>query len=79
MDLLDLKVGGVAIGILLGILGTWYLISSIFKYRREQRALRKELDEAEKKFRDELVWKPRMVGGIDCGEWVRKDGRPIED
>jgi hypothetical protein len=28
------------------------------------------MDEADKKFREEHEWKPRMVNGVDCGKWV---------
>jgi hypothetical protein len=79
MELLDLKIGGVTIGTLLGVWGAWYILSGIFKDWREQRALNKEIDVAQRRFKEQHVWQPRMVSGTDCGEWVRKDGQPIRD
>ena len=38
-----------------------------------------ELKQHQREFDAEHEWKPRIVNGIDCGEWVRKDGRPIFD
>jgi hypothetical protein len=58
MELLDLKIGGVTVGTLLGVWGVWYLLSGMFKEWREQRALNKELDEMHERFNDEHVWQP---------------------
>ena len=45
---------------------------------RENRALAKELDAAKKSY-SEYRWEPNMVGGVDCGRWVRKsDGKPLD-
>jgi hypothetical protein len=79
MELLDLKIGGVTVGTLLGVWGVWYLLSGMFKEWREQRALNKELDETHQRFNDEHVWQPDMVGTVDCGRWVRKDGQPLRE
>jgi hypothetical protein len=51
------------------------MVSNGLKDWGEQRELKRELDEADKKFKEEYEWKPMMVGGADCGKWVRKDGR----
>jgi hypothetical protein len=79
MEILDLKFGGITLGVWLGAIGLWYITRNAWREWREQRSLNKEIDEARKKFKAEHVWQTRMVGGVDCGEWVRKEGRPIED
>jgi hypothetical protein len=74
MELLNMTVGGVSIGTLLLIWGVWYMVSNCLKDWGEQRERKRELDEADKEFKEEYEWKPMMVGGADCGKWVRKDG-----
>jgi len=60
-------------------LGVWYLVSAAFKDWSEQRALNKELDEAQKKFKEKYRREPDMRSGVDQGKWVRKDGLPDYD
>lgn len=79
MDSLDERLGGVTLAILLGIGGASYLLRSIFKEWRQQWALKTEQCETQAEFKAEHIWQPRMVSGIDCGEWVRKDARPFQD
>jgi len=54
-------------------------VSAAFKDWSEQRALNKELDEAQKKFKEKYRREPDMRSGVDQGKWVRKDGLPDYD
>jgi hypothetical protein len=77
MEILDMTFMGVPVGTLIGIVAAVYLVNYAWKEWRKDRADIKEVDETLEKFRAEHEWKPRMVNGVDCGEWVRKDGRPL--
>lgn len=77
MEILDLKFGGVPVWLIL--VGAGILYNGRYAYREwlKNRDTARELDEVQRKFQAEHLWKLRMVSGVDCGEWVRKDGRPI--
>jgi hypothetical protein len=55
----------------------WYNGRYAYREWRKDRKMVREVEEAQRKFKAEHEWKPRMVGAVDCGEWVRKDGRPV--
>jgi hypothetical protein len=63
------------IGTLIIVVGLAYAVNAAWNEWREDRKAWQEIDEADKKFREEHEWKPRMVDGVDCGKWVLKDGR----
>jgi len=77
MEILDLKFAGVPVWMILVVAGLLYNARFAYREWRKDRDTVRELDEAQRRFQSEHVWKPRMVGGVDCGEWVRKDGRPL--
>jgi hypothetical protein len=79
MEILDMKFAGIPIGTLIIIVAIWYGVKNAWTEWRQHRADVKEIDEASKKFKEEHEWVPRMISGVDCGEWVRKDGSPIRD
>ena len=79
MELLDLKVGGIVIGTLLVIWGVGYMVREGCKDWREQRDLKKEVDNANRAFHAKYRWEPNMRTGTDQGKWVRKDGLPDDD
>jgi hypothetical protein len=68
----------VVVGGLLTV-GVGYIAHTAWKEWRQDRenikAL-KALKAAREEFNAKYEWKPRMVDGIDRGDWVRKDGRP---
>ena len=76
MEILDMSFAGV--GTLLIMVGLAYAVSAAWKEWQQDRKDWKEIDEAEKRFREEHEWKPRMIDGVDCGKWVIKDvSRPV--
>jgi hypothetical protein len=78
MEILDMKFAGIPIGTLIAVVVVWYFVRDGWREWREHRAFAKELDEAKRKRDDEYEWKPKMVNGVDCGEWVgKKDGRSL--
>jgi hypothetical protein len=79
MELLDLNIAGIPVWIILIVAGVWYNSRFAFREWRSNRDMAREGEEAQRKFNAEHIWKPNMVSGADCGEWVRKDGRPILD
>jgi hypothetical protein len=82
MEILDLKFGGVPISVWLGVVGIIWLCKKLFEgigEWRERRQWGKEYDAKKRAWEAEHVWQVKMVGGADCGEWVRRDGRPIRD
>jgi hypothetical protein len=79
MEILDLKFAGTPVWIILIVVAVWYNGRYAYREWRRDREMVREVEEAQRKFKAEHVWQPRMVSGADCGEWVRKDGRPIED
>jgi hypothetical protein len=79
MEILDMKFAGIPVWMLIVGVGLWYGVRNAWREWREQRAMVREMEEAQSKFNAEHEWKPYLVNGIDCGEWVRKDGEPIRD
>jgi hypothetical protein len=77
MEILGLKFAGIPVWLLILAAGLWYNVRYAYREWRKDRELSQEVDEAGRKFKAEHEWKPRMVNGVDCGEWVRKDGRPF--
>jgi hypothetical protein len=79
MEILDLKLGGVTLWTWLFIVFVVLVIRWCFReYERwkERRQWRREFKAKEKKWNEENHWEPKMVGGVDCGRWVRNDGMP---
>ena len=82
MEILDLKFGGIPVS-------TWLLIACFLLFGRgvyrayldwkEHRNWKKQFEAKKKIWDEQHVWRPNIVGGVDCGKWVRKDGRPIDD
>ena len=60
MELLDLKVGGIVIGTLLVIWGVGYMVREGCKDWREQRDLKKEVDNTNRAFHAKYRWEPDM-------------------
>jgi hypothetical protein len=60
-------------------IGLWYGVRNAWREWRQDREMVREVTEAQKKLNAEHEWKPRIVKGVDYGEWVRKDGQPIRD
>jgi hypothetical protein len=80
MEILDMTFAGIPIAMLIAVVAGWYFTRNTWREWRQDRAIIKEIEEAHKKFRAENEWKPRMVHGVDCGQWVsKKDGRPCAD
>jgi len=80
MEILDMTFAGIPVGLLIAVVAAWYFARNVWRQWRQDRKDIKEIEEAHKKFRAENEWKPRMVNGVDCGEWVsKKDGRPRDD
>jgi hypothetical protein len=80
MEIRDMTFAGIPIGMLIAVVAGWYLLRSAWREWRQDFADVKEIEEAHKKFLAENEWKPRMVNGVDYGEWVsKKDGRPRAD
>jgi hypothetical protein len=76
MEILDMTFAGIPVGLLIAVVAGWYFTRNAWREWRQDRNDIKEIEEAHKKFRAENEWKPRMVNGVDCGEWVsKKDGR----
>jgi len=76
MEILDMFFGGIPLAVLIIVSGLPYGVHAVWNDWREQRAFGKEFDSNMKTFKEEHEWKPYIVDGVDCGEWVRKDGRP---
>jgi hypothetical protein len=74
MELLDLKVGGIAIGTLLLIWGVIYIVWEGCKDWRQRREFKKEVDDANLALHARYRWEPDMRTGSDQGKWMRKDG-----
>jgi hypothetical protein len=81
MEILNMTFAGIPIGMLIAGAAAWYFARSVWRERRQNLAdIIKKIEDAHKKFRAENEWKPRMVNGVDCGEWVsKKDARPRAD
>ncbi|MGB6396487.1 MAG: hypothetical protein WBF73_12470 [Bradyrhizobium sp.] len=77
MEILDLKFAGIPVWIILLVAAICYNGRYAFREWRKDREMVREVEAAQRKFKAEHEWKPRMVGGVDCGEWVCKDGRPV--
>ena len=77
MEILDLKFAGIPAWMLLLGVGLGYGVRSAWREWRSDRAMVREVEEATREFNATHEWKPHMVNGVDCGEWVRKDGRPM--
>jgi len=76
MEILDMSFAGL-VGTLIIVVGLAYAVNAAWKEWRQDRKAWQEIDEADKKFREDHEWKPRMVNGVDCGKWVLKNGRPL--
>ena len=76
MEILDLTFAGIPVGTILIVVGVAYGVNKAWKEWRQDRRFVRDFDVKMKKFRDEHEWEPRKVNGVDCGEWIRKDGRP---
>jgi len=63
IESLDLRVGGITLGVWLGVIGVWYVSRNVWRKWRDQRAFNKEMDQSQGKFKEQHVWKPRMVSG----------------
>ena len=63
---------GIPVGVLIAVLGGGFLLRNAWKEWRQDRA-----DAKAQEFHAAHVWKARVISGVDQGEWVRKDGRPI--
>jgi hypothetical protein len=78
MEILNMTFPGIPVGTLILIVGVGYIARTAWKEWRQDRenikAL-KALKAAREEFNAKYEWKPRMVNGVDCGDWVRKDGR----
>jgi hypothetical protein len=73
MEILD---AGLSVGVLILIIALGYFVRIAAKEWRHDRAGIKALKAAREEFNAKHEWKPRMVNGVDCGDWVRKDGSP---
>lgn len=51
------------VAVLVMVGGATYMVSKAWKQWRE------DFRGAMKKFDEEHEWKPRMINGIDCGDW----------
>ena len=79
MEILDMTFAGIPAGMLIAVLAVWYFVTKVWREWRQDLASIKEIEKA-KKFHEEHEWKPRMVNGVDCGEWVsKKDGRSLSN
>jgi hypothetical protein len=77
VEILNMTFAGVPVTTILIVVGVGYGVNRAWKEWREDRAMVKEVRESMEKFDAEHEWKPHMVNGVDCGEWIRKDGRPV--
>lgn len=73
MEILDLKFAGVPVWLILVIVGLWYNVRHAYREWRKNRDTSRQLDEALRNVEAEHVSRPHPVGGVDCGEWVRKE------
>jgi hypothetical protein len=81
MEILDLRFAGIPVS-------TWFwrifgilFCRSVYKEFldwKERRSWKKQFDAKKKIWDEQHVWKSKIVSGVDYGEWVRKDGRPID-
>ena len=79
MEILDMKFAGIPISAWLTIvLGVYFLRQLAKEWQRwkERRAWRRDFEEKEKIWMSENHWEPKIINGVDCGEWVRNDGAP---
>jgi hypothetical protein len=79
MEITHLTLFGIPIWIWLGAAGLFMGFKAAHEDWKERRQLKKEMDESMARFKAEHRWQPKMVGGVDCGEWVRKDGTPVRN
>jgi hypothetical protein len=79
MEISKLTLFGMPVMTLLAVWGVCYLINNAWKDWAEQRALNKELDEADRAFKAKYRWELDIRTGTDQGKWVRKDGLPDYD
>jgi hypothetical protein len=68
---MEILYAGIPIAVIVGVVAR-----IAWKQARQDRADIKALKAAREEFNAKYEWKPRMVDGIDRGDWVRKDGRP---
>jgi hypothetical protein len=82
MEILDLKFAGIPVSTWLILLwGLWLCKVTHKEYLdwKERRAWKKEYAAKKNVWDQQHRWEPRIVNGVDYGEWVRKDGQPIDD
>jgi hypothetical protein len=79
MEILDLKFAGFSIWAWLIVIGIFVFFKKEYPKWKERRQWRKEFKAKEKVWMSENHWQPKMVGGVDCGEWVRNDGTTPDD
>jgi hypothetical protein len=79
MEILDMTLAGIPVGTALVVGAVCYNGRYAYREWRKHRTMVRELKQHQREFDAEHEWKPCIVNGIDCGEWVRKDGRPIFD
>jgi hypothetical protein len=72
MELSTLTWGGIPLWQWLLII--FFAMGARAAYRQwsADRRLKKELDEAKRKFDAKYRWEPEMVNGVDCGRWWTK-------
>jgi hypothetical protein len=78
MEILHMTFGGITVGTWLVIAAVWFGVVAAYREWASHRRDVKEIDAAWKGFKEKYRWVPKVINGIDCGEWVRKDGKPVE-
>jgi hypothetical protein len=82
MEILDLRFAGISLGTWLGIAALFFLGKGIYAAYQdwaERRQWRKQYEVKKRKWDSENHWEPNIINGVDRGEWVRNDGRPIDE
>jgi len=69
---MEILYAGIPIVVIVGV-SCFVRIAS--KEWRRDRAHMKARKAAREEFNAKYEWKPRMVNGVDCGDWVHKHGR----
>jgi hypothetical protein len=62
----------------LGVIGVWYVSRNVWREWRDQRAFNKEMDQSQRKFKEQHVRKPRMVSRADCGAITNRIARAAQ-
>jgi hypothetical protein len=72
MEVLNMTFAGVTVQTWIWIAIAAWVIHRVINAVREHRQTKRQLDHARKDFEARHRWQPRMINGVDCGEWVEK-------